>query len=238
MKRMKIIIVSIALAVSLCLVGSTQAKGTFQNLNFELAMPSTPIEGPLGPFYQPVALALPFWTAYLGTNQQSLILQNSITTGAGSIDIFGPSDANTAVDIISGNYSVMLQAGAPFPTDGNASIEQNGTIPANALSIEWKAWDNTPATALLTVSFGGNSLSPVVLGSGANYMLYGADVSAFAGQTGELEFTSVFNQNGPSWIELDDITLSTSAVPEPGTLSLLVMGGLTLAVRRWRAKGL
>jgi hypothetical protein len=38
-----------------------------------------------------------------------------------------------------------------------------------------------------------------------------------------------------NWDELDDIAFSTSAIPEPGTLSLIVMRGLALAARRWRA---
>jgi len=66
---------------------------------------------------------------------------------------------------------------------------------------------------------------------------YGVNIAAYAGQTGQLEFTSVFNNQGASWTEFDDITFSPTAVPEPGTLALILMGGLALAARRWRAKG-
>jgi hypothetical protein len=139
----------------------------------------------------------------------------------------------------------MLQAGAnPYGQGGvdNASISQSGTIPANAMSLEFKAWSMLP-DATLSVSFAGNSLSPVALSSGAGpsgqgYTLYGADISAYAGQTGQLQFTDVFSDQGLNGIELDDITFSTNvvAVPEPNTLALILMGGLALAARCWRAK--
>ena len=229
---------SIALFASL----SAQAQGTFQNLDFESATPSAPIMGPLGPFYQPEGLALPGWNAYLGITQQSEVLQNLYAAGAGSVDIFGPNYTAAGPQgdnpgIIDGKYTVFLQAGAPGPTEGNASIEQNGTIPSGAQSIEWKAWDYNPSSSFLSVSFGGNVLSPVVLGSGANYTLYGADISAFAGQTGELEFTSVFSYSGPSWIELDDISFSTNSVsPEPSIVALTAIGGLLFGARKWFAR--
>jgi hypothetical protein len=116
----------------------------------------------------------------------------------------------------------------------NASIAQTGFVPLGIQSLEFKAWEWAPSTSILSVSFNGNDLSPVVIGTGANYILYGADLSAFAGQTGQLEFTSVFNNNGPSWIELDDIGFSTTAVsPEPSIVALGGIGGLVFAARKW-----
>ena len=97
-------------------------------------------------------------------------------------------------------------------------------------------------TAVFSVTFDGNSLSPGVLSSGESafgqyYLVYGANIASYAGQTGPLEFTSIFTDQGVSATEFDDITFSTAAVtPEPNTLALAVMGGLALAARRWRAK--
>jgi len=222
---------------------SACAQGAFQNLNFESATPATPITGPLGPFYQPVGLALPSWSAYLGGVEQTQVLQNVYTLGSGSVDIFGPDytaagpQGGLSPGIIDGHFTVFLQAGAPSPGLGNASIEQYGTVPIATQSLEFEAWDWLPSSSILAVSFAGNSLSPVVIGTGPNYTLYGADISGFAGQSGQLEFSAVWNPNGPSWIELDDITFSPNAIPEPSTLALVVMGGLTLALRRWRGKG-
>ena len=100
-----------------------------------------------------------------------------------------------------------------------------------------------PGTASLTVSFGGNSLSPVMLSSGQSpsgqlYGVYGVNITQYAGETGQLEFTAVANNNGPSWTELDDITFSPNAVPEPNTLALILLGGLALVRWRCRANGL
>src|SRR5665213_1323878 len=125
--------------------------------------------------YQPVGLALPGWNAYVGSTELSEIPQNIYTTGAGSVDIFGPNYAAASTQqgvspgIISGDYTIMLQAGPPAVGNGNATIEQNGTVPANAESIEWKEWNQAPNGAPVSVSFDGNSLSPVVLGAGGNF---------------------------------------------------------------------
>jgi hypothetical protein len=213
------------------------AQGTlFQDLDFESATLS-PSQGSV---YVSAASALPGWSAYLGTTLQTQVYQNGYTTGAPSIDIFGPNYASTGSEsqfdpgIIDGNYTVFLQSGFVEGTLGaNASIEQNGTIPPGTVSLQFRAWVFASPTSILSVSFNGNSLSPVVIGSGPNYILYSANISSYAGQTGELEFTSVFNSQGPSWNELDDITFSTTAVvPEPSPLALTGIGGLLLALCR------
>jgi hypothetical protein len=83
------------------------------------------------------------------------------------------------------------------------------------------------------VSFAGDNLSLFVLSSGttpdgAPYGVYGANIASFAGQTGQLEFTaSVFN-----WVELDDISFSTTAVPEPNALALTGLGALLFGLYR------
>jgi hypothetical protein len=52
-----------------------------------------------------------------------------------------------------------------------------------------------------------------------------------------LEFATGDEYYDP-YLELDDITFSTTAVvPEPSVLALMVMGGLAFGARRWRAKG-
>jgi len=104
------------------------------------------------------------------------------------------------------------------------------------MSLEFEAWSMI-ANATLSVSFAGNSLSPVGLSSGVSpsgqsYTLYGADISAYAGQSGQLQFTDVYSGQGLNGIELDDITFST--IPEPSTLALLFMGGMAFGVRSWR----
>jgi hypothetical protein len=221
---------------------SAQAQGSFQNLAFENANPVSIVGGEYPDEVTPGS-ALPGWSASIGGIPVTAIIQNDYALGGASIDIFGPGWTTPYPGIIDGNYTVMLQAGGPSPLSGggNASLSQNGTIPANAMSLEFEAWSMI-ANATLSVSFAGNSLSPVGLSSGVSpsgqsYTLYGADISAFAGQSGQLQFTDVYSGQGLNGIELDDITFSPNSIPEPGTLALIVTGGLTLALHRWRGSG-
>jgi hypothetical protein len=226
-------------------------QGDFQDLDFESATlsPVTP-NGPV--VFVPISSALPGWSASIGGVSVTEVVQNNCTLGQASIDIFGPNypvvgqESPFGQGTIDGNYTVFVQSGAN-PQDEemgvNASIWQTGTIPADAQSLEFKAWTYLSSGAF-SVSFDGDSLSPVVLSSTMNLygiplIEYGANIAPYAGQTGELEFTSIFNYHAPSWTELDDIGFSTVAVtPEPNTLALVVMGGLALAARSWRKKGL
>ncbi len=235
MKTIKLIV--ICLGVIFAAV-SAHAQ-TFTNLNFEQADPIS-AGNPGEPNEVTAASALPGWTAYMGTTPQSAIFQNTYTLGSGSVDIFGPDYTSAGPQgggspgIIDGNFTVFLQAGAPSPGLGNASIEQYGTVPIAIQSLEFKAWDWLPASSILAVSFAGNNLSPVVIGTGSNYTLYGADISAFAGQSGQLEFSAVWNPTGPSYTELDDIAFSTNSVaPEPSIVALTAIGGVLFGSRKW-----
>jgi hypothetical protein len=216
----------------------THAQGTFQNLDFEQAgLYLTPV--PSGQFggEVPVSSALPDWTAYLGNVQQTQALQNNYTAGTASINILGPDWGSglgqSPSMIIDGSYTVMLQAGTE-PGNMNvyvsASIAQNGTVPLTAQSVEFKAWALTGPTAP-SIYFNGNSLPPVVISSTPNFTLYGANISPYAGQSGQLEFTAGTG-SGPDWILLDDISFSTGAVPEPNPLTLTGIGGLLFALYR------
>jgi hypothetical protein len=218
------------------------AQSTFQNLNFESATlaPTTGSGGDVA-----IGAALPGWNGSIGGAPVSEVLQNNYTLGEASIDIFGPNYASVGQGfgfgqgVIDGNYTVFLQAFNP--SQGNVAIWQNGTIPANAESVQFKAWSYGEG-ATFSVSFAGNTLSPVEISSVANdtgipVIEYGANIGAYAGQTGELEFTANYGNQGASWSEFDDITFSNvSVTPEPNTLALIVMGGLALAARRRRAK--
>ncbi len=152
---------------------SVYAQGTFQNLDFESATPGTPITGPiLGASYQPTGLALPGWTAYIGSDKQSEVVQNSYGEGEAEIDLFGPNypaagNLPSAIPgTIDGNYSVLLQAGGD-PQTGlttSVSIAQTGAVPLGSASITFEAWQ-TPFTQF-TVSLGGDTLSTFILATG------------------------------------------------------------------------
>ncbi len=214
---------------------SAQAQGTFQNLNFESA--SVAASGAeLYPNFVPISSALPGWTAYLGAAQVTQVGYNAPANSTASITLIGPtwngSDTSTfGVGIIGGNYSLDLQTGANSQGLINVSVAQNGTVPASAESLQFEASETTP----LTVTFNGNLLSPVVLSSGVSadgvpYNLYGASISAWAGQTGVMEFTA--DQVDENYVVLDDITFSTQVVPEPSPLALTGIGALVFALYR------
>ena len=218
---------------------------TFQNLNFESATVTASGLEPYGTFV-PIGSALPGWTAYLGAQQITEVGYNSPANSTASITLIGPTWNNADVEtygvgIIDGNYSVDLQTGAnplyPTPPTVNASIEQNGSVPSTAQSLQFEAFETTP----LTVSFNGNALVPVALSSGVSadglpYTSYGANIAAWEGQTGELEFTADFNGSF-NYVVLDDISFSTNVVsPEPSIVALSTIGGLLFGARKWFAR--
>jgi hypothetical protein len=220
---------------------SAQAQGTFQNLNFESANLSPIPSGQYGGDV-PITSALPGWNASIGGVAVTQVLQNNYTLGAASIDIFGPNWNSVNPGIIDGNYTVYLQSGENLTETGtaNTSIFQNGTIPAYTQSLQFSAWNTPSVNSAFSVSFNGNTLSPIVLSSGQtasgqDYSVYGVNMASYAGQTGELEFTSIFT-GAPSWTEFDDILFSTAAVPEPSVVALSAIGGLLFGARKWLAR--
>jgi hypothetical protein len=215
MKIQKIILSSV---VSLLAVVSADAQSTFQNLNFELGNP-----GP-GSFNQnvPVANALPDWSAYYGNVQQTDVGYNVITTGATQISLVGGAQFH-----IDGNYSVLLQPGS-----SGASISQTSFVPSGSESLLFEATGSGP----LVVSIGSQNLSFSAVGSGPSYTLYGANISAWAGDNETLTFSA--SAGGSSGgVTLDDISFSPNAVPEPTPFLLSGLAGLLFAAyRRFTSK--
>jgi len=151
-----------SLTVSIVVVQSVQAQGTLQNLDFESATLTAIPSGQYGGEV-PLGAALPGWDASIGGVPVTQVLQNNITLGAASIDILGPNWTTLGPGIIDGNYTLFLQA--ENSGQGKVSLWQDGLVPANAKSIHFSAWESL-STAIFSVSFAGNSLSPVVLGFG------------------------------------------------------------------------
>ncbi len=206
-------------------------QGTFQNLDFESAtIPQTQPAGPVD-----IASALPGWNAYVATNRQTGVFYNEISVGSARISLLG-TNAGFGFGSIEGGFSLLLQAGVANGPGGvlvqaDVSISQSGVVPATAESIRFKA---QPGLGTLAVSLAGLDLPFFPLTTGTNYTLYGADVSALAGQTAELRFVAVAPL--PNNWNLDSIVFSNQPIPEPSALGLSALGAMLLVWRLWHKR--
>jgi hypothetical protein len=141
------------------------------------------------------------------------------------------SSANQFSPAIDGNYSVLLQGSGVPPA---VSISQTGLIPAGTQSLHFEA---QPSSGPLDVIVGSQIVPFVAIGSGANYILYGADISAWADEKEQLTF-SALEYSAPNNWEIDDISFSTTAItPEPSVVALTAIGGMLFGgARRWLAR--
>jgi hypothetical protein len=186
------------------------AQGTFQNLDFE-----SPNADNLTNDFVAFSDAFPGWTGWLnGTNQTSLAGYNIVSVGTALATIITPTApygfGSYAID---GNYTATIVAGEFGPLVGivSTAIAQTGAIPPSARSLRFSA---SGLVQYLSVSFNGVNVPFSPVGTGPNYGLFAADVSQFAGQSGELRFTEQAVPIEPL-VVLDDILFSPTAVPEP-----------------------
>jgi len=206
---------------------------SFINLNFE----STVIVTNGAPQFGVVASdAIPGWTAFLSGVPQTYIIYNQVP-GSDAAVTLQRTNNNSSYPPIQGAYFVMLwgqynPGNYPDYFTNTAAIGQTGQIPLSAQSlIFWGAIGGMQAT------FNGQPLNFLVTGSAANYTVYSADISAYAGETGQLLFTATYYAplvGGPAII--DNIQFSTSPVPEPSTFALGALGGLLLGFRCWHGQ--
>jgi hypothetical protein len=218
MKSMKkqFIVLPILLAMP-----SAQAQGTIQNLNFEDANPMS-VGSPYPPYVVTTASAFPYWSVYYDNVQQTQVSYNAISTGATQVTLV--SAGNPEISAIDGNYSALLQAFAPGSL---ASISQTGVIPSGTQSLLFEARADP---AILTLSVESQIVTFSAIGSGSDYVLYGANISAWAGDTEQITFSSLGGT--PEYSEIDDIMFSPTALPEPSPLALTGVGGLLFALFR------
>src|SRR5438128_1161890 len=205
------------------------AQGLFQNLGFEDATyPLVP--DPRGFVF--ASDAIPGWTPYIGGVAGNGVLYNNYYLGAPEVGLFEDVfQTNQFVTILSGGYSVVLQAGWDGINHVSAAVGQTGLIPLGTRSITLEA-KGFLAPGLLQVSIGGQTISLTPVSSTSAYTVYGGDISQFAGQTAELRIAAVptLQENAANWI-IDDIQFSVQAIPEPSTVALLVIGA-AMAARR------
>jgi hypothetical protein len=225
---MKTIKCGILIALTLVVLkAQVEAQGTFQNLNFEAAN----ITGyPPNSSDVPISSALPGWTGFYGNNQTSQVWYDGISIGGNMISVIDNNAPGFAP--LQGQYSAFLFGGNGL----SASISQTGIIQAGTESILMDAWSYNASPV---VAINGQAINMIPLQTFANYTLYGGIVpTSDVGPSVTLSFTDPAPTiGGPSEFELDNISFSPTATPEPNTLALIVMGGAAFAVRQWRKHG-
>jgi hypothetical protein len=219
--KTSIIVVALLLAIGACRL---QAQGTFQNLDFEAAQ--IIFDAPPPNHSIATTNALPGWLAYSGTNQL-----NGVNYGPGGISFPVALYSTTNGGSLDGKYSVVLGPSGLLGPSG--SISQVGLVPSDAQSLLFEGNFTGP----ITVSLGGQDLSYITISNALNFTLYGAAIpSVFAGQIEKLAFSDGLETGGASFAEIDHIQFSTSAIPEPSTISLIFIGSGVLLYahkRRW-----
>jgi len=212
--------------LSILTIGITSGLSQgFINLNFEHPVLPLTSDG----FGIPTTNGIPGWTAYF-TDTSGTYINPNIFYDTRAIDGAAVSlhDTNSdSLQPLQGQFSLLLQGSSPFFPPASASIGQTGRIPLNALSITfYLSLDSS-----FQVSFNGQNISLLQLSSTSNYGIMGGDISAFAGQTGQLLFTALPNVG---YGGLDNIRFSSSSIPEPSSLALGALGALLFGFRRRR----
>jgi hypothetical protein len=201
------------------------SQGTFQNLDFEDANTSA-----FSPADIPSADAFPGWETLVGGMEVSSVGYDALSIGGAAIAII---DDKTGYVPIQGTYTAYLMASSVSGHADTVSLSQSGTVPVGTGWIEMDA--NQASSSTFSVTLNGTAVNMTPLQTYPSYTLYGGNVSAWSGQTATLAITENEPSNpqlSPSLLQLDDITFSTQAVPEPNTLALTGTGGVLFALYR------
>ena len=211
------LIVYISLLLNIDQVGRTQG---FVNLNYENATITT-VSFPGGDRY---TATIPGWSVNTPNNingDPNSIGYNDISLSAPAVNMEGTNFTFPSLRAIQGNYSIFLQGGSTASNTNGATISQTGQIALVSQTLTY--WGSA-----LQASFNGQVLSFIAISNAPNFTVWAANITAFAGQTGQLSFTAPWQTSSL----LDNIQFSSSPIPEPNALSLSALGGLFLG---WRA---
>ncbi len=204
------------LAFGICVGG--HAQETFVNLNFE----SAKLTGYPPGSTVPATNAFPGWSV----NAQ-YILYDDFSLSGESISIVD-TNSSYAGYTVQGKYYAFFEAGNSPSGTQTISLGQTGTIPVGTQSVTF--WGNIGG---LQITFAGQPLAFSEIGSTANYNIYGANISQFAGDTGQLLFSLPAYAG---FATLDNIQFSVNSIPEPGTCALMLCGAAVFGVNRWRTR--
>lgn len=204
-----------------------QAQGTFWNLDFEQAT-IVPLGGG-NPNLFSALNAVPNWTVYSGNSPVNFVLYDNFSLSGGAVSIQDTFTPFVFLTPLEGEYSVLIQHTMGITPPSSAAIGQTGQLPVDAAALFFYAANFQD----LQVTFAGNILSFVQVAVGPNYSILGADISGYAGQSGELRFTAT----APALLTLDNIQFSSVGIPEPSVFSLFGLGLFGLAWHRHIKRG-
>lgn len=198
--------------ISLFTFNSSFGQG-FVNLDFEDAViVHVPVQVPSDSNLVYTASATPGWAIYGSYLGQSVMLYDTITLGSAAVSIHDGSSFEVPLQ---GSYSIVLQPNSV--TLDPVAIGQTAQLPWDAQFVTFYG-----ESSYNVLTFAGNPISLTAFGTTPNYTIYGGDISAYAGQTGELRIQGVGR--------IDNIEF---LVPEPSALSLFGFGLLGLF---WRER--
>jgi hypothetical protein len=211
----------------------------FINLDFESAtVPLTQPPSPPGVPTVDIAVALPGWSAFIGSNQVNSVMYNNQTLDTSSVALL--RNNYPFISVIEGAFSVFLMGGRTEVAPGtfiltDTALRQTGLVPIAAQSMQFRARQVVPPLSSIAVSLGEEALSVVPLQVTSEYTLFGVDVTTFQGQTKELQFTVLHSTDGGGGIGflLDSISFSNEPIPEPSTIGLIALGVLLIPGRLW-----
>jgi hypothetical protein len=227
---------SLGIVLGLLALGLDAQGQAFLNLNFESANVSA---YGIGPADIPVANGVPGWTAYIDGSSQPDVIYNDASLGGAAVELQSSNNPQ-AYPLVQGKYFVILIGG--YRNEGTVGIGQTGTVPLNARSLVFWGFDDS-----MIITFNSQPLVFTDIGNTANgYGIFTADISSFAGQTGQLLFTAPDGNSLPNQLPpgdggsglIDNIQFSPLPAPEPGTLALGALGGLLLAWQQRKRFGL
>jgi PEP-CTERM motif len=136
----------------------------------------------------------------------------------------GADSSDPSLRAIQGNYSIFMQGGIFAANTNGATISQAGVIPIAVQTLIY--WGSA-----LQVLVDGQRLSFTAISNAPNYTVWGANISAYAGQGVQLSFTAPWQTSGL----LDNLQFSSAPIPEPSALALAALGGLLFGFRRWKS---
>ena len=131
-----------------------------------------------------------------------------------------------------GRFAMSMKNGVSDPQDPRSPwthtyLTQTALVPVDSRSLS--LW----AEGRFAVHMNGTPLNVVSLGGN----LWGADVTSWAGTVSELRIFNISPQSDLGdeiVVTLDDIQFSTTVVPEPSTLALMGLAGLSALFAAWR----